>query len=189
MIVMGDVRVYKLEPVTHWNKMLPVAFVRCDLCAAQPSSITAIMPFSGQASAVSVALEKAVGVALPQPNRALFTEGAKIIWMGPDQAFLLGDSVPEPPGAAIVDQSDGWAVFQLNGPASVDVLARLAPVDLRAEVFAIGHSARTALFHVPCSITRTGEEAFDIMVFRSMAETAIAELEDAMRSVEARNSV
>jgi len=41
---------------------------------------------------------------------------------------------------------------------------------------------------VPASITRTGANAFDIMVFRSMAVTAVHELGVALRSVAAQDS-
>lgn len=179
----------ELKPATRWKEMLPLVSSGCEIRAMQPNSITAVMPLSGQAEAVSVALIGAVGLGFPQPNRAQYSDDAMIIWMGPDQAFVLGAAIREMPNAAVVDQSDGWAVFQLKGPASEDVLARLVPVDFRQGVFDVGHTARTTLFHVPSSITRTATDSFVIMVYRSMAETAIGELADAISSVAARNGV
>lgn len=184
---MGDGCVDELRPVSLWKEKLPVVSDGCELDDAQPDRITAVMPFSGQGVAVSALLKKSCGLSLPDPNRALFAGEAKIVWMGPDQAFVLGAEISETPKAAIVDQSDGWAVFRLKGPASADVLARLAPVDLRLSAFDVGYTARTALFHVNCSITRTAPDAFDIMVFRSMADTALGEIAEAMKLVAARN--
>ena len=86
----------------------------------------------------------------------------------------------------MTDQSDGWAVMRLEGAGARDVLARLCPLDLRAPVFKRGHTARSLLGHMNASITRVGVNAFEIMVFRSMANTAVHELNEAMKSVAAQ---
>lgn len=88
--------------------------------------------------------------------------------------------------AALTDQSDGWAVFSLQGQGVEDVLARLTPLDLNRGVFKRGHAARSLLGHMSAIFLRTGENAFQIMVFRSMARTAVHELEVAMKAVAAR---
>ncbi len=51
--------------------------------------------------------------------------------------------------------------------------------------FEVGHTARTLLQHMACSLTRVAENRFEIMVFRSMAKTAVHEIETAMRTVAA----
>jgi len=91
--------------------------------------------------------------------------------------------------AALTDQSDAWAVFSLQGHGVEDVLARLTPLDLNRAVFKRGHAARSLLGHMSAVILRTGENTFEIMVFRSMARTAVHELETAMRAVAARDAL
>jgi sarcosine oxidase subunit gamma len=59
-------------------------------------------------------------------------------------------------------------------------------VDVRRAQFPPGHAARTMLHHMTCTLMRTGDDAFEIMVFRSMAATAVHDLGTAMRSVAAR---
>ena len=88
--------------------------------------------------------------------------------------------------AALTDQSDGWAVIRLTGAGCEAVLARLVAVDLRPGHFRRGHTLRTLLFHAPASLTRIGAHGFEIMVFRSMAASAVHELGVAMKSVAAR---
>ena len=88
--------------------------------------------------------------------------------------------------AALTDQSDGWAALCLDGPQAEAVLARLVPLDLRSAVFARGAVLRCQLGHLPAILRRTGSTAFQILVFRSMAATAVHELHQAMRSVAAR---
>ena len=168
--------------------LLPLTVGGCSLHEVVVQAITSVAPARGQEKATSDALKKLHGVAFPAPGRATGKDGARCIWFGPGQAMLLGAPVAPIMGAVLSDQSDGWAVMRLSGPRAADALARLVPVDLRARAFKRGHTARTLLFHVPASITRTGANAFDIMVFRSMAATAMHELGVALRSVEAQGS-
>src|SRR6056297_542445 len=124
------------------------------------------------------------------PERMTGRKGARAMWFGREMALLIG---PEPdPGlaahAALVDQSDAWAVLVLEGSGAVDVLARLCPLDLRDQVFKRGHVARTKVAPMAGAIARMGDENWRIMVFRSMAGTLIHEVETAMRRVAARRN-
>ncbi|MCR8723193.1 sarcosine oxidase subunit gamma [Frigidibacter sp. ROC022] len=147
--------------------------------------ITAISPFAGQEKAVNAAL-KPLGLRFPKPGQSLARGKARILWTGQDQAFLIGVAPPEIPGAALADQSDGWARLRLTGALAEAALARLVPLDLRTGAFPLDATARSLLNHMPLSVTRTGTDSFDLMVFRSMATTAVHELDVAMRSVAAR---
>jgi len=166
--------------------LLPLAAGTTMLTEILPEAITSIAPARGKAKAVSDALKAELGVAFPAPNRATGKEGARLIWTGGDQAFFIGPRPKAIAGAAITDQSDAWAVMRLEGADAEAVLARLVPVDLGAAAFKRGHTARTMLFHMSCSITRTGVNAFDILVFRSMAATGVHEVYRAMKSVAAQ---
>lgn len=156
------------------------------LVAADPGRVTSVMPFAGQDRAVAAALKK-LGLGWPEPNRSRSAGAATCLWTGRNQAFLCGADPGELDGAAALsDQSDGWAVLRLEGPRAAEVLARLVPVDLRPGSFAPGHVARTGLGHIATILHRTPAGAFEIWVFRSMAETAVHELHEAMISVAAR---
>jgi sarcosine oxidase subunit gamma len=147
--------------------------------------ITSVAVLPGGAKTVAKGL-KALGLAMPAPNRFTEKNGARIVWTGREQAFLIGAEAVVLEGAAVTDQSDGWAVLGISGVAAVDVLARLVPVDLRLGAFPVGSAVRTGLNHMNAVILRVGDYAFDVMVFRSMARTAWHELENTMSMVAAR---
>lgn len=167
--------------------LLPLKVGTLTLTELMPEAITSVAPQQGQENSVSTALSKAHGLAFPAPNRATGTDDLRCIWTGPGQAFLLGSAVKPIMGAAMTDQTDGWAVIRLQGAACEAVLARLVPVDLRAATFKIGHTARCMLFHAPASVTRSGAAQFDLLIFRSMAKTVIEELNQAMKSIAAQS--
>jgi sarcosine oxidase subunit gamma len=147
--------------------------------------ITAIAVFPGGAKAVAKGL-KALGLVMPEPSSFAEKKAARIVWTGRDQAFLVGVAAPALEGAAVTDQSDGWAVLAVSGAGASDVLARWVPIDLRLAAFPVGRAIRTQLNHMNVVILRVGDHAFEIMVFRSMARTAWHEIETAMLMVSAR---
>lgn len=142
--------------------------------------ITSIAAFPG----TKTKLAKTLG-GFPDPNR--FLEAPMRVWTGPDQAFLIGSAAPDLTGlAAVTDQSGGWAALHLEGPGAEAALMRLVPLDLRTQTFPQGHAARAPLGHMQSILLRTGAETFLILVFRSMARTAWAEIAEAMQHLEAR---
>lgn len=147
--------------------------------------ISSVAVFPGGAKTVAKGL-KALGLVMPEPNTFVEKKGARIVWTGRDQAFLVGVEPPALEGAAVTDQSDGWAVLSVSGAGVADVLARWVPVDLRLAAFPVGRAVRTQLNHMNVVILRVGDHAFEIMVFRSMARTAWHEVETAMHMVQAR---
>lgn len=160
---------------------------RARLAEFTPGPVTSVAPFGGRADAVNAALAP-LGLGFPAPDRMRSAGPARIVWTGRNQAFLLGIPAPETlrPLAALTDQSDGWACLQLSGPDSAAVLARLVPLDLRAAAFPPGASARVPLNHMQAILMHLAPDTFDIMVFRSMARTAVHELAEAMTMVAAR---
>lgn len=166
--------------------LLPVAAGEMTLSEVLPEAITSVAALKGRDKEVSTALKEVAGIALPGPNRTTSKGGVRAIWTARAQAFVLGPAVGAIDGAVVTDQSDGWAVMELSGPEAAAVLARLIPVDLRDDALKTGHTARTMLRHMTCSLTRTGATRWEIMVFRSMAATAVEELHTAMKSVAAQ---
>lgn len=170
--------------------LLPLRHGTVELREAKVAAITAIAPYRGRTAAVSELLKAAHGMAFPGPGRATGTAAARCVWSGRDQALLIGPVADDGLAvhAALTDQSDAWAVVELEGADAEDVLARLVPVDLRVAVFKRGHTARTLCGHMSVSVTRTAETRFQIMAFRSMARTLAHELEQAMAMVAARRA-
>lgn len=178
----------KLIAQTPCDGLLPLTIGTVSVTEVDPGAIHAVSTFQGQTNALSEAMKSAHGMALPAPNRATGKSGARAIWFGPGQVMLIGPA-PDPSlsaYAAVVDQSDAWAVVRLEGDGAEDVLARLVPVDLRPQNFKRGHTARTLLFHMTASITRVGEKSLQIMVFRSMSTSLVHDLQRAMEGVAAR---
>ncbi|WP_272006660.1 sarcosine oxidase subunit gamma [Roseovarius sp. ZX-A-9] len=180
-----------LYPITPCAGLLPIEVGAMRLTEVDAGTITSLSPYKGRDDALSDALKAAHGMALPAPNRATGKDGNRAIWFGQRQALLLG---PAPDAAlsehaALTDQSDAWAVIRLTGPGSADVLARLVPLDLRDGHFRAGHTARTDLMHMHASLTRISAQAWQIMVFRSFAQTLAHELKTAMQGVAARGGV
>jgi heterotetrameric sarcosine oxidase gamma subunit len=155
------------------------------LAEVDPGPITSIALFPGGDKAVAKGL-KGLGLAMPAPSTFLEKKGARLVWTGRDQVFLIGVTPPLIVGAALTDQSDGWTMLAVAGAGVVDVLARLVPVDLRLAARPVGTALRTQVNHMNAVILRTGDHAFEIMVFRSMSRTAWHELENTMSMVHAR---
>lgn len=155
------------------------------LSESSAGPLTSVAPFAGQAEEVSRAMRDRLGFAFPAPNRFERSASGMAVWTGPGQALVLGVSV-DLEGAALTDQTDAWAHLVLEGGGAAEVLARLVPLDLRDAVFAEGHAARTLLFHMTATLMRTGAERWEILVFRSMAQSAVHDLTWAMRGVAGR---
>lgn len=161
--------------------LLPVTIGQATLTEISVDAITWIAPFDTLA-------EIAPGLAMPGPGATTANADTTAISTGPGQALVLGNAV-WPEDAATVDQSDGWTIARLDGPTARDILARLTAIDLRDTAFPKGATARTLLGHMTGSVTRTGSDAYDLMVFRSMAATLVHEVTRAMKAVAAREAL
>jgi len=170
--------VVKMIAKTPCAGLLPLTIGTLEMREIVLDSAATVAPFKGQEKAVSDALP----VAFPKPNRVSGTD-PRAIWIGPGQALVIGADIPDVP-AAVVDQSDGWAVVQIAGPDVKDVLVRLVPIDLRK--MKVGHTARTLIGHMTGSVTKTGRARYELMVMRSMAGTLVHDLERAARILFAR---
>ncbi|MEO0703641.1 MAG: sarcosine oxidase subunit gamma family protein, partial [Pseudomonadota bacterium] len=156
--------------------MLPVAHGGVTLSEVVPEAITSVAFLKNA---------ETTGADWPAPNRWTGAAGRRAVSVGPGKVFVIGAAV-DVQGAAITDQSDAWAMMALEGPGARDVLARLCPQDLRPGVFAVGHAAQTLIGHMTATLMRTEAERYEILVFRSMAHTAVHELSTAMAMVAAR---
>ena len=130
-----------------------------------PMSIVTVIAQAGQGAAVAQALE-----------------GHSAQWAGPDQYFVTAGGRGE--GAlyrelkarlaglaSVSDQSHGRVIIRIAGPRVRAVLAKGTPVDLHPDEFPIGKSALTQMAHVGVHLTRVGEDAYDLSVFRGFSES------------------
>lgn len=167
--------------------LLPLHCGALTLSEVPPGRVTQVAPLRGR-EAEAVATLKAMGLGWPAPGRSHARDGTACLWSGRGQAFLLdADPAPLATCAAIVDQTDGWAVMRLSGAGAEEALARLVPVDLAG--LSRGHVARSLLGHMSALFRRTGAQEIEVWVFRSMAATAVHEIGRAMRSLAARATV
>ncbi|MEP3918355.1 sarcosine oxidase subunit gamma family protein [Ascidiaceihabitans sp.] len=121
-------------------------------------------------------------VALPETGQAN-TDGAHgIVWMSPDELMVLCpyDAVADTLAAMhktlgathalAVDVSDARACLRLSGANAREVLAKVAPVDLRPAAFTAGMFRRTRIAQIPAAFWMPEEDVFQIICFRSNAK-------------------
>lgn len=165
----------------------PVTRLQTTLAEGSAAPITSVAPYPGRMDRVNAALAP-LGLAFPGPNSQTRQGMARLLWTGREQAFLIG--APAPDGladhAALTDQTDGWAILTLTGPVAEQALMRPVPLDLRQGAFPPLRTMRAPLNHMQAILTRTAPDAFEIMVFRSMARTAWGELTEALEVLAAR---
>jgi heterotetrameric sarcosine oxidase gamma subunit len=173
---------------TPMDGFVPLTLGNVTLSEMAAGPVTSVSPFNEMGKDLSAALKAAHGMTVPAANRSTGKASARAIWFAREQFILIGCEADQRLAnfAALTDQSDGWTVVALKGAGAADVLSRVTPLDLRSHVFKKGHTARSDLMHMPSSITRTGDDIFLIMVFRSMAGTLLHDLQRAMEGVASR---
>ncbi len=153
---------------------------------ARPMSL--LMPHPGGQAQMAQALMAGHGLIWPAPGGHNAIDGAEAVWFGLDQVMLIGVA-PDPAlmaAGSVIGQSDAWCVLRLSGTGWEDVMARLAPVDMRPAALSLGRALRSQLGHMNAAYSLLPDGALRIMVFRSMAQTAVHELTRAMTLLAAR---
>ncbi len=182
---MAEFSLQALDPLA--SESLPFSAGEATLSAPPPEQLLSVQPFSGQEKAVTGALKKTLDTSL-EPHKA-----GSALWMGQGIWFLVNVDTKRAARAidqraAITDQSDAWATFDLTGADAAAVMARLCPLDLDAEIFPPSATARSEFAHMMASITAI-EGGFRVRVMRSFAKTALHHTRDAIRSVAAQRSL
>jgi sarcosine oxidase subunit gamma len=134
------------------------------LSVRHPLSIVAVIARKGKSKALGEALSK--------------QRGLDVRWAGPDQYFVIGKDTlyaslkSKLAGlASASDQSHGRIVIRMEGPKVRAALAKGTPIDLHANEFPLGKSALTQMAHIGIHLTRVGEDAFELSLFRGFAES------------------
>lgn len=178
----------KLIAQTPAAGLLPVTVGTVALSEVDLGRVTSVAAFRGHEAAVVAILNDGLGLDMPGPNGSAVGPKGRMIWVGEGRALVIGAIVPDlvVELAAVVDQTDASVTVRVEGRGAEVVLARLVPVDLRLARFAVGQTVRTLVGHMMASVTRVGDDAFEVMAFRSMAGSLVAELTEAAHKVAAR---
>jgi len=130
------------------------------------------------------AVKALVDLEVPERGRIVLSRRRAVAWMSPDELLIM---LPHGQAAAGVaklgralagthhlaaDVSDARAVFSLEGEGARvrEALAKLTPADLSPAAFGPGRIRRTRLSQVSAAFWMTGEEAFELVCFRSVAQ-------------------
>lgn len=176
-----------LVPKSPCGDLLPMTVGSVSVREVDLGQMALILPFKKKVAEVSKRLKQDIGLTLPKANSSVVHDVARLLWFGRDSYMLVGRQDCELLDcAAVTDQSDAWACVEVSGEGVEDVLARLVPVDLRPFAFGPDATIQTLVGHMTASLTRVGPDEILIMVFRSMAETLVEDLKEAMEAVAAR---
>lgn len=115
------------------------------------------------------ALEKMIGVALPEK---IGTTEVSAVCLGPDEWLVrmpLGALLAPGDGIAVsvTEVSERSICIAVTGPHAAQVIAAGCPLDL--DKFAVGRATRTIFETVEIILLRTGDERFEVEVWRSFA--------------------
>ena len=130
---------------------------------------------------IATAVKSVFGVALPGQRETAFDGANGALWMSPDEAMLLcaydeaqakADALATKLAkvhALVVNVSDARSVFQITGRDTREVIAKLAPVDMAPDSFALGEVRRTRLAQVAAAFWFDDKSSARLVCFRSVA--------------------
>ena len=108
-----------------------------------------------------------IGFDLPDAGRTTVSAGARAVWVGPDDWFLVGAAEPGDETArrlhvelagihhAATDVSGGYTVLHLSGAPVLDILAHGCPLDLDPRVFGVDACAGSHFFKASVWLWKT----------------------------------
>ena len=128
------------------------------------------------------ALAHIAGVDLPDVRQIVEGEDRAIAWMSPDELLLLVPYAQAAELAAklaealagthalVANVSDARALITVSGAGAIEVVGKLAPVDLHADAFGPGMIRRTRLGQVAGAFWLRGQDTVSVICFRSVAD-------------------
>ncbi len=135
------------------------------------------------AAKFKAAVKKAAGAAIPAQRKVAVTDKATLSWMSPDELLLVlpydkaaatqGALAAELDGTHFLAEnvSDARVMFQITGEAALirELVAKLAPVDMSPEAFAVGDIRRTHLNQIAAAFWLEDDSRLNVVCFRSVA--------------------
>lgn len=151
------------------------------LSETQPGSIVQVAAWPGQTPALIAAIGAATGLVFADAPRAgAFTNEKSAFGMAPgtflvvDQAEGLASALLTHVTGAIgtvTDLSHGRTALRVEGARAEWVLSKFFAIDFASTAFPVGEGRSTSHHDVFAQIQRTGENRFDLYVFRSLARS------------------
>jgi sarcosine oxidase subunit gamma len=177
-----------VEPLTHSLRRSPLAH-RADELAARAGGVALVeLPFQSMvslrvdpASPAAARIERALGLALPQPGQVtnvlvgeiqgvVAGEVRSVLWLGPDEWLVIGpdgdvaelvavlsEAIESDPGS-VVDVSANRSILVVSGPNARDLLEKGCTLDLHPRSFTAGQCAQTTFARGHLLIWQTGAE-------------------------------
>ncbi|PRX37944.1 sarcosine oxidase subunit gamma [Meinhardsimonia xiamenensis] len=166
-------------------------------CSVSELAPRGMITLRGDLSAkkLQAAAMAAAGVKAFPGRLGAVVEGERaILWFSPDELLILcpkaevGEAL-EKLGKALkgthhlaADVSDARAIFAVAGKSAREVLAKLTPADVSPEALPAGMVRRSRLAQVPAAFWPSGEDRFEIIAFRSVADYVFELLATAART-------
>ncbi len=127
-----------------------------------------------------------LGLEFPKSNNSFYRAGNRfIIWLGPDEWLLLGESgmageahvaLNDDGGhVSVVNVSDAFGGVTISGVHCRDLLAKFCALDFHSDIFTQGTSAQTLLSHAGAVVLCLDEDEF-MIIGRSSFMPYIAKL-------------
>ena len=167
------------QPGMHGN--LDAGAAGVVLTETRPGSIAEITAWPGSENEVRAIIGKITGLVLPDEPGGGAAGATKAAFGFAPRRFLVIDQATGTDGElveAVDDQhgtvtplSHGRTAIRLSGPKSEWVLAKLFAIDFSRQAFPVGSARATAHHDIFAQIQRTGEDQFDLYVFRSFARS------------------
>ena len=122
-----------------------------------------------------------VGLARPDPHRAVPIGDQWLLWLGPDEFLLLDASDTVPSASCVIDVSHRDMGVAVSGARAAWVINAFCALDLHVTAFPVGMCTRTMFGKSEIVLWRTAADTFRIEVARSFAPYVWACLEEARR--------
>lgn len=151
------------------------------------ASISECVPFGmvtlrGDMGELGQAIKSVADIELPDRGCAVFKGAFGVCWMSPDELLFqcpldevavrqrAFENALAEKFALAVDISDARVAFEVKGPFSREVIAKVAPVDVAPEQFEAPMFRRTRFAQVPAAMWMSDPETFCVLCFRSQAQ-------------------
>ena len=130
------------------------------------------------------AVQQALGLGLPvNACTTLVNQRLRLVWVGPDDWFVLGPQGEQvalaaalrlalgDQHAAVTDVSSGYFVVSLAGPSARDMLAQGCPIDFHPSAFHADQAPTTHFYKVGITVWQIGDASgFELLVRRSFID-------------------
>jgi sarcosine oxidase subunit gamma len=151
------------------------------LSIRHPLSIATIIARKDRGEALSAALQAHYGIPAPAPGLTAKGHGLMLQWCGAEQYYAIAEGRAEGVFylelkarlmglASVSDQSHGRVVITVSGPKAPALLAKGSPVDFHRREFPLGAAAVTQMAHIGVHVSCTGEDAYELSLFRGFSE-------------------